>query len=41
MFLWIMLPTTRVLPSFEKAAPCDHTPIGASLTLVSLPPSSL
>ena len=41
MFFWIMFPTTSVLPSLEKAAPCDHAPIGASLALVSLKPSSL
>ena len=33
-----MLPTRIVRPSGENAAPCDQWPIGASATLLSLPP---
>jgi len=33
-----MLPTRIVLPSGEKAAPCDQWPIGASATFVSFMP---
>ena len=40
MFFWIMFCAATVLPSLEKDTPCDQAPIGASLTLVSLSPSS-